>query len=490
MPLTGKAGPRMGGDRKKPESLLPRLEVSLGSVEGKVRKALWGVKTDNPFVFASYKDFSRWLMGDESPGYPGTVPTMWADRNVRAVVLARLISRIGGEAAFFVGIWGKAAFDLGATPGQLASVMAALGIASLIGASVAGVLVDRFDPRRVVLVGELLFVPAALALIIADTIPTLVVAAFALGLVGTPVFTAISSFAPFLTNDESRLARINSWIEGASWIAFIIGPATGAVLAGGIGIDAIFVLDAVTSVIAVAILYPVKVRQLSDPTTRSGGIRELREGFAVAYSNHRLRFYIWLGSSVWLLFGVFSALEPLFFRDVLGVEVEALGWVNSIFGMGLVGGTVIAGRLPARMRSAVWLTILVGLNALGVLAYVGTDILVVVVAAAPFWGVIIGLMAPLHRTLVQINSPDQLVGRIMGVNHIHAEVGHLVPLAFAPLVAALLGVQQTLLAAGAIVAVVAIIFIGPARRLDRTRVVEVPQPGLPDPADEPKSVSH
>lgn len=415
---------------------------------------------------------------------------MWSDRNVRAVVAARLVSRVGGEAAFFVGIWGKAAYELDATPAQLATVMAALGVASLIGASIAGVLVDRFDPRRVVIWGEVAFVPAALAMVFVDTIPALAVATFALGLVGTPVFTAISSFGPFLTDDEDRLAKINSWIEGASWTAFVLGPAMGALLAGSIGIDSIFVLDALTSVIGAALLWPVSVRQMARSETPLGGWTELKDGFRIAYGNPRLRFYLWLGSSVWLLFGVFSALEPLFYRDVLGVEVETLGWVNSIFGIGLISGTVISARLPERMRTARWLTALVGLNAVGVLAYVGTDILTIVVLAAPLWGLIIGQMAPLHRTMIQVNSPEQAVGRIMGVNHIHSEVGHLLPLAFAPAVAALLGVQQTLLAAGTVVAVVAVGFFVPARRLDRSRIVEVPPPGLPDPADEPKSVGH
>ncbi len=415
---------------------------------------------------------------------------MWSDRNVRAVVAARLISRVGGEAAFFVGIWGKAAYDLGANPSQLAIVMAALGVASLIGASIAGVLVDRFDPRRVVIVGEILFVPAALALIWANSIPSLAVATFVLGLVGTPVFTAISSFAPFLTDDPERLAKVNSWIEGASWAAFVIGPAIGAVLAGSIGINSIFALDAATSLIAAALLFPVKVRHLPRSEQRRGGLAELREGFAIAYGSPRLRFYIWLGSAVWLLFGTFSSLEPLFYRDILGVDVETLGWVNSIFGIGLVSGTIITARLPERFRTAVWLTTLVGMNAAGVIAYVGTDKLGIVMTAAVFWGVIIGMMAPLHRTMVQVNSPEEAVGRIMGVNHIHAEVGHLVPLAFAPAIAAAFGVQQTLLASGLIVAVVAALFIRPAIRLDRTRTFHVPRPGLPDPEDEPKSISH
>ena len=414
---------------------------------------------------------------------------MWRDRDVRSVVLARFISRVGGEAAFFVGIWGKAAFDLEATPGQLATVMAALGLSSLIGASVAGVLVDRFDPRRVVLFGELLFVPVAISLAFADSITTLATMTFLLGLVGTPVFTAVASFAPFLTSDEDRLAKINGQIEGASWTAFVVGPAVGALLAGSLGIDAIFVLDALTSAIGAVLIVPVRPRRLAAAPTGHGW-QELRDGFRHTYAHRRLRFYVLLGSAVWLLFGNFSALEPLFYRDVLGVDVEVLGWVNSIFGVGLVGGTLLATRLPRRLRSARTLTVLVGLNAVGVLAYVGTDVLAIVAVAAPLWGLIIGMMAPLHRTMVQINSPDEMVGRIMGVNHVHSEVGHLIPLAIAPSVAAALGVQSTLVVSGLLVAVVAAVFWPTAARLDRTRDRDVPPPGLPDPAEEPKSVGH
>ncbi|HSO49119.1 MAG TPA: MFS transporter, partial [Acidimicrobiia bacterium] len=155
---------------------------------------------------------------------------MWADRDVTRVVAARFISRVGGEAAFFVGIWGKAAFELEATAAGLAAVMAALGLAALIGSAIAGVLVDRFDPRRVLLGGELLFIPVALGLVFADTIPAMVVATFLLGLVGTPVYTAIASFGPFLTDDPERLAKVNGLIEGESWAAFVVGPAIGSII--------------------------------------------------------------------------------------------------------------------------------------------------------------------------------------------------------------------------------------------------------------------
>lgn len=413
---------------------------------------------------------------------------MLSDPSVRNLALARFISRVGGEAAFFVGIWGKAAFTLEATPGELALVMGALGVASLIGTSLAGVLIDRFDPRRVLLWGEILFVPAVLAMIFADSIPWLVVTTFLLGLVGAPVFTAISSFAPFLTEDDDELARINGVIEGAAWAAFVIGPAAGAVIASTVGVDGIFVLDAATSAVGAALVFRVRIRPTTKVETRGSGWKELRDGFSYAYGHQRLRFYIWLGSSVWLLFGFFSALEPLFFRDVVGVEVETLGWVNSIFGLGLVAGTWLSAKIPSRLRTARTLTALVGLNALGVLAYVGTGRLPVVMTAGVAWGVIIGGMVPLHRTLIQVNTPEPLVGRIMGVNHMHAEVGHLIPLTFAPALAATFGVQSTMLASGLVVAAAAVLFWPGAAKIDRTREQPVPRPGIPEAEAEPRSV--
>ncbi|HEU4916137.1 MAG TPA: MFS transporter [Acidimicrobiia bacterium] len=415
---------------------------------------------------------------------------MWADRDVRRVVLARFISRTGGEAAFFVGIWGKAAFEMEASAAGVAAVMAALGVASLIGSAAAGVLVDRFDPRRVLIACEIIFIPVAIGMVFAETLQTLVIATFLLGLVGMPVFTAISAFGPFLTEDPERLARINGYIEGASWAAFVVGPALGAIIAGSVGLDGIFVLDAVTSAVAALIIVPVKVRKMAREEKEREGFRELREGFSYAYGHRRLRFYVWLGSSVWVLFGTFSALEPLFYRDILQVEPETLGWVNSIFGLGLVAGTVISARLPARYRTARTLVLMVALNSLGVLAYVGTDQLKVVVVAGVFWGLLIGAMAPLLRTLIQLNTPEALMGRITGVTQVHSEVGHLLPLAIAPFLAGVFGVQRTLIYTGLALAVFAMLFVPMATRLDRTRTVDVPPTGLPDPSDEPRSVGH
>lgn len=415
---------------------------------------------------------------------------MLSDPQVRRVVIARFVSRVGGEAAFFVGIWGKAAFVLDATAPQLAVVLGSIGVASLIGTSVAGVLIDRFDPRRVVMVGEAVFIPIALSLVLADSIPALAIVTFFFGLVSGPIHTAVASFAPFLTDDDSKLARMNSAIEGGGWVAFIVGPAVGAVIAATAGVDWIFVLNSFTAAAAAFLVWRVRLRARPAREERQGGLTEFREGLRYSYGNRRIRFYVLVGSTLFLLFGFFSSLEPLFFRDVVGVEIEVLGWVNSLVGLGMVTGTRIAASLPEHLRSARTLTLLGAVNALGVVSYVGTGRLGVVATAGALWGVVIGTMIPLQRTLLQINAPESMVGRVMGVNQMHSEGGHLIPLTFAPALAATFGVQNTLISSGVVVLVSAALFWPVARRLDATRKVEVPAPALPEPEAGPLAQGH
>lgn len=95
-------------------------------------------------------------------------------RPIRQVVLARLVSSTGVEAAFFLGLWGKAAYVLDGTPTDLAVMSALIGVAAMGGSVIGGSLVDRFDARRVVVGAEALFIPATLAMILATDITQLV----------------------------------------------------------------------------------------------------------------------------------------------------------------------------------------------------------------------------------------------------------------------------------------------------------------------------
>lgn len=395
---------------------------------------------------------------------------------------ARFISRSGTEAAFFVGIWGKAAYELEGSVGQIAWVTAALGLAGMIGSSIGGVLIDRFDARRVLLVSEIVFVPVALSFLFVQDFVQLVGAAFLLGLLASPINAAIMSMPPFITNNEAELALANARVESAAMAALISGTAVGAAMAAWIDIDAVFIFDAATSIVATLLVWGVRLdrRQTveegagSETAGDRSALAELVAGFRYCFTQHRLRFYLLVGASGWLLFGVFSVVEPLFYRDVLLKGPETIGWVNTLFGLGLLGGTLLVARVPARLRTARIVLVLMAVNGLGAVVYVATADLRVVVAGGMLWGLVIGLFVPMVRTLLHLNSPEPMIGRIMGVSQVLGDTAKLLPLVFAPTLVLTLGIQGSLIAAGFVMIGLAAAAWRAGARLDRTRTVAVP----------------
>jgi MFS family permease len=353
---------------------------------------------------------------------------------------------------FFIGVWGVTAYTFRASAGTLAFVMAGNSIASIIGAIVAGVMVDRVGPRRVLLVAELLTVPVVLALVFAHTFPVFVALAWLLGLVGTPTFTAGASFAPFLVADSSELERANAWIEAAGSSGFVLGPAIGAAIAKLAGISSVFWLMAACSLVAAALVSRVELERV-ELAEKHDPLAEFRDGLRVAYSSRALRYAILSGTAVWFGFGAFSALEPLFYRDVVHVGVEWIGWMNTAFSVGLVTGAWAMPRLPGRLVSIRGLAVMTALCGLGAVAYVGSTDLRLIATGAAVWGLVIGATEPLLRTIMHLASPEGYVGRVVGTAAYHRSAGELVPLAYAPALAAAFGVQATLIAGGCVVAV-------------------------------------
>ncbi len=393
---------------------------------------------------------------------------MLRDRNVRLLLLSHLVSRTGGEAAFFVGIWGRAAFELGTSAVGIAIIMGAIGIAGMAGSAIAGVLVDRYDPRRVVVIGELLFVPGILAAGQAEQVWTLALFAALAWLPGSGVLTAMSAFPPFLDAGEDSIERGNIALEFAENMAFVTGPAIGAIIVRFLGdVTHVFTLDAVTSIIGVAIILRVALRGVErERDEGSTPLREALDGVRYVRSSPAVLLPMALGTLMFLSFGVFTTLEPLFFRDVLQTDVEALGWLNSLFGVGILAGTLVLNAFTkrfARLAVAVGLTTLAGT---GALVYVGTDSITVVGVGAVYWGFLIGILFPLLRILLQRQARPAMVGRVMGLFEISQQAGEMIPLVVAPLLVLVFPVQPVLVGSGFVIVLVAPLFLRRARELD------------------------
>ncbi|MRS11719.1 MAG: MFS transporter [Actinobacteria bacterium] len=404
-----------------------------------------------------------------------------SNRNLALVVAARFISRLGGTAVWFIGVWGTAAYTFEATPRQLAILSAANGLAAIGGSLVAGVLIDRFGPRKVMVGAELLSIPPILAMMGVGSLPLFVVCSAIFSFFGIPTWTAGASFAPYLFEGRKDLERANAYIEGGSSVGFVLGPAVGALVSNAFGSQSVFLVMACASVLAMIAAGMTRIDESPRPHLSGNAWKDFTGGLKLAYTTRSLRYFILLGTAVWFGFGAFSALEPLFYRDVVGVSVEWIGWMNAVFGVGLIAGAALLPRLPNRVATARGLAALTVLTGLGAMLYVGSTDLKIIAAGAVAWGVIIGAFEPLLRTLIHLDSPHEYVGRIVGTAQWHRSAGELLPLAFVPALAATIGIQQTLIAGGILVSIAAAGSWFTARGIDRSRSLEGTQSHEPLP---------
>lgn len=370
---------------------------------------------------------------------------------------------------FFIGIWGTAAYTFHATPTQLALMMGVSSLCAIVGSVIAGVLIDRFGPRRVLIAAEILSIPAVIWLMSSHSLPLFTLANGAFALVGVPTFTAGASFAPYLVKTPAELERANAYIEAAGSSAFVLGPAVGALVVRQAGTQAVFLVMIVASVVAAALAWLVRIEVAPRAHEAKHPLAELTEGLRLSYGTRSLRFYILAGTVVWLGFGAFSALEPLFYRDVVRAGVEWIGYMNTAFGIGMVAGAALLPRLPSRVMTARGLAVAAIFTGLGAILYVGSTDLRLIAGGALVWGLVIGLTEPLLRTLIHMDSPHSHVGRIVGTAQYHKNAGELVPLAVAPWLAAAFGVQPVLIGGGVLVALIALLALPAAGSIDAER---------------------
>jgi len=250
----------------------------------------------------------------------------------------------------------------------------------------------------------------------------------------------------------------------------ILGPAIGAVIAKVWSMDGVFVFDAATSVVAVSLLVRLKIRSIDRQARRRASV-ELREGVRFAASQRGVRLYLLCGAMIWLSFGAFSALEALFYRDVLHSGPALLGWVLSVFGGGLLVGSLLLDRVPRRLISARSLLVLMFVLTAGEITYVATDKLPLVMIGNIIWGLAMGATFPMIRTLVQRETPEGLIGRVMGSSVTLNRAAQLVPLMFVGALASAFGVQRILVGGGVLLGLISAAGALEAFAVDRTRSV-------------------
>ena len=245
-----------------------------------------------------------------------------------------------------------AVLALGAGPGEIGTLAAVSTLPFLLLSIPLGLLADRMSRRRLMVAAEVLRAVALLALLAMVlsgqlSIFWLAVLGF-LGAIGTVAFSvAAPALVPALVPHE-QLGRANGRLELARSAAFAGGPALAGALVAWAGAPSAFVLAAVLSLAAVALLW--KLREPGRPASPPRHpLLEIRDGAELVWRQTFLRPMIQCGVAWNISWFVLQAAYVPYAVRVLGLSTQAVGITLACYGAGMVVGALLASRVVAAM---------------------------------------------------------------------------------------------------------------------------------------------
>lgn len=190
------------------------------------------------------------------------------------------------------------------------------------------------------------------------TSPVLLVIAFASGLSVIPFATAQEVIVPELVGtDEASVARVSAFLQSATRLTYLLGPALGGVLVDAFGAASVLWIDAVTYFASLIILGLFLPKAQARPATRH---RPRLAAGAVFLWHDRLLRPLTLGQagSQMAFQGLMLALPILAFTRYHH-NAHLAGLFAAMWGAGALAGTLTASRLvnqfnPLAMGAAAW----------------------------------------------------------------------------------------------------------------------------------------
>ncbi|MBA3895005.1 MAG: MFS transporter [Gemmatimonadales bacterium] len=280
-----------------------------------------------------------------------------------------------------------------------------------------GVLADRVDKRRLVLVLQALMMVEALTLAVLThqgwiTVHLVMGLAAFYGLLSAfEVPTRQALVSEIVGRDDLMNAiALNS---SAFNVARVVGPSIAGALIATVGLAACFYLNAASYLAVLVGLVLMRVERPATPSkVRAFGA--LKEGFGYIFGNPWPRALVTIIASFSIFGYSFVPLMPVFARDVLGLDADGYGALVSAIGLGAAVGAIGMAAGGGRTRSG---RLLIGTFALfGLLLAAG--------AFAPdFWsaltlftaaGCLMAVNGIQANTMLQLQAPDRLRGRVMG----------------------------------------------------------------------------
>ncbi len=212
-------------------------------------------------------------------------------------------------------------------------------------ASFAGVLVDRWNRHRILVVTQTLSMIQALILallVLTDTIAVwhIISLSLFLGLINTLDMPARQSFVVDMIERKEDMGNAIALNSSMANGARLVGPSIAGILISAVGEGICFLLNGLSFLAVIISLLAMKITSKKKEKERAPVWQGLKEGFAYTFGFPPIRSILLLLGLVSLMGMPYMVLMPIFARDILHGGAHTLGFLMAAAGCGALTGAI------------------------------------------------------------------------------------------------------------------------------------------------------
>lgn len=289
---------------------------------------------------------------------PPSAFSIFRNRNFTLMWLAQLVSEMGTSlvtlaSSIFVYQLTGSALNVGLM------MMASMAPSLLVGL-VAGVFVDRYDRKQIMVAADLLraVLIVAIPILLPLNIAWLYILVALTAAVGQFFNPAHSSVLPEIASEE-ELNAANSLMAISSFGALIVGYAAAGLITSQFSVTWAYYVNAFSFLIAGLLISRVRVPKLAvdEKTSVAAVFHNLRTGLDIVTSTPILRSLFLVFIPIFIAFGLGNALRLPFSVEVLGATEFEFSLIESVTLVGFVAASIVMAQLGDRLREGQWITI-------------------------------------------------------------------------------------------------------------------------------------
>jgi MFS family permease len=375
----------------------------------------------------------------------------------------------GGQGISLVGTWmqqialGWLVYRLTDSAFLLGLVGFAGQIPTFILASFAGVLADRFNRHRIIILTQTLaMIQAAIlaTLTLTNTLQIwhIIVLSSFLGIINAFDMPTRQSFVVDLVENKTDLPNAIALNSSMFNTARLVGPTVAGILISLLGEGLCFLLNAISYIAVIIALLMIHIVPKVETKKQEKVLKGLKEGLKYAYHFKPIKVLLLFLGLVSLTGGPYTVLMPVFARDILKGNANTLGFLFGAVGIGALIGAIYLASRKTVLGLGRWIVTSSAIFALGLILFSFSQNFIISLVLMLFTG--FGMMVQMAstNTLLQTLVDDDKRGRVMSL-YVMAFMGT-APLGslIAGTLASKLGAPFTILSGGVICLIGSIIF--------------------------------